>query len=174
MAVCRGGHVVVAGLGMGVVVHFLLAHNRAVRKVTVVEKDSDVVSLREEGAEWFRAGERLKVIIGDAREVVIGERVDTLIVDIWPKLGSPAAEKDTVDIQARVQAGVVGCWGQELDLIRFVGTVENPGPGLAQAMKLRQEKLGFKVLGYGSEHYGALARQATLHFLQAKESSIVV
>jgi len=161
------GHVVVMGLGMGALVYNLLL-NPLVTRITVCELEPDVVSLLKMAAPWFAAAVQsgqVEIHIGDAFNFIpTGNKPDTLIVDIWPKMG-PRGETDTIKIQTNVNAGQVGWWGQEISYGSWVAkTFPSKQPPVChkgQAAAYEQH-LGFKLLGAQHKNYPTIARQANL------------
>jgi hypothetical protein len=78
------GHVLVAGLGIGMILVPVL-QNPDVTSVTVVEKYQDVVDLVGPSLEKFSGG-KLKIVCADifTWKPEKGTRYDTLYFDIWP------------------------------------------------------------------------------------------
>lgn len=112
------GHVVVCGLGMGVLVWNLL-QNPKVTKVTVLEKDKSIIKMFGVYSKgWLHDPSRLDIYNVDAAQFFSGTVIDTLLVDIWANLGDLNAEKDTRKIFKNIPAKQVGWWGQELDWIK--------------------------------------------------------
>lgn len=107
------GHVVVAGLGMGFVT-FNIMRKPEVTKVTVLERDREVIKLMDQISDW-RSWPKIELVEGDALAYQPNEPVDFLYADIWSHLGDEQAPELTQAIQANVQAARVGWWGQELD-----------------------------------------------------------
>lgn len=115
------GHAVVMGLGMGWVA-INIALNPAVSRVSVIERDPDVISLFY----WSNAlaglpaelSDKIDIIKADALEwrPAPGLAVDFLYADIWCKLEEPQTLADVRRMQANVAAKTVYYWGQELTL----------------------------------------------------------
>lgn len=87
------GHVVVMGLGMGMVLFNLLQRAPVVR-VTVIEKDPDVISgfrLFSGCRDWEHL-EKATITQGNALSWT-GSDVDVVLADIWPKLGDTRIER---------------------------------------------------------------------------------
>ena len=82
------GHVVIAGLGMGLALYNALLRP-AVRRVSVLECDSEVIALfaRITGSDWPKSG-RFTIEQIDAREWRSPVPVDYLYADIWDKIGA--------------------------------------------------------------------------------------
>jgi hypothetical protein len=83
------GHVVIAGLGMGLALYNALLLP-AVRRVTVLEHDPEVIALFDAitGPGW-PASDRFAIEAADARAWRSPEPVDYLYADIWDKIGAP-------------------------------------------------------------------------------------
>lgn len=111
------GHTVVMGLGMGWVAGNI-ALNAAVNKVTVIERDPEVIDLfwqsrALEGLPVEIAG-KICIVRADALEWMPDQTVDFLYADIWRCLEEPQTLDDVRRMQANVQAGSIYFWGQEL------------------------------------------------------------
>lgn len=101
------GHVVIAGLGLG---HQLISVSarKQVTKLTLVERSQELV-------DWLlprirphldaRLEKKLKVIVGDAHEVLPKLAADVALVDIFSSYGGNYFPKDCPNIP------VVWCWG---------------------------------------------------------------
>jgi hypothetical protein len=88
------GHVLVTGLGLGIVQQLLLDRPE-VDAVTTVESRPQVAALHE-GAAWF-SGPRHEVVVGDAdamvRELAESGAYDGYVLDHWDTLGDHLDEK---------------------------------------------------------------------------------
>ncbi len=111
------GHMVVMGLGMGWVA-VNIALNPAVHKVTVIERDPEVIDLfgKSRALDGLPAeiSGKIRIIRADALEWQPGEAVDFLYADIWRCLEEPQTLDDVRRMQANVQAELIYFWGQEL------------------------------------------------------------
>lgn len=111
------GHTVVMGLGMGWVA-VNMALNPAVRKVTIIERDPEVIDLFQLSgalnALQSAITDKIRVVRADALEWRPEESVDFLYADIWQRLEEPQTLDDVRRMQANVQADVIYFWGQEL------------------------------------------------------------
>lgn len=116
---CAHGHTVIMGLGMGWVA-LNAALNPAVRKVTVVELDQEVIELINVSGvmKQLPAEIAAKIVIvrANAMEWRPDEPVDLLYADIWRPIADVNALPDTRRMQENVQAKEVYFWGQELRL----------------------------------------------------------
>ena len=144
------GHVVVAGLGLGMITLNLLA-KQSVRKLTLLEVDGELIdnfpALLAGGARklWGDAiaTGRLQVLQVDCKKPfskvvkdAIG-RVDYMWVDIWPTLGSYEALEDTRFLCKQLKPRVCDYWGIELDVISLMNRerVSADTSGVFQAVK---------------------------------------
>lgn len=111
------GHTAVMGLGMGWVA-INMALNPAVNKVTVVERDPEVIDLFSQSGALdglpTEAADKLHIVEADALEWRPPEPVDFLYADIWRHLEEPRTLDDIRRMQANVGAARVYFWGQEL------------------------------------------------------------
>lgn len=93
----RGGHVLLTGLGLGLVAEAMLASPvGAVERVTVVEASTDVVALAGPHLAE-RHGEAIEVVCADAFTWVPppGSRFTVGWHDIWPNPADPACEPES-------------------------------------------------------------------------------
>jgi len=81
------GHVVIAGLGVGMVI-VPLVQTPAVTHLTVVEKERDVIDLVEPGLRRYlgAAASKLDVIHSDVFDFTPSLKFDTVWFDIWPTI----------------------------------------------------------------------------------------
>lgn len=115
------GHTVVMGLGMGWVA-INIALNPAVQRVSVIERDPEVISLFY----WSNALAGLPIEVADKIDIIQADAlewrpvpikaVDFLYADIWRALDEPQTLPDVRRMQANVVAEIVYYWGQELTL----------------------------------------------------------
>lgn len=102
------GLVVIAGLGMGLALYNALLRP-AVRRITVLECDTDVIALFTAMIPREMSGSgRFSIEQTDARDWRTAEPVDFLYADIWDKIGAPEAVADT-RIMCRNSAAEI-CW----------------------------------------------------------------
>lgn len=113
------GHTVIMGLGMGWIA-LNAALNPAVQRVTVVERDPDVINLFAATGVLQQVPPEIRAKIGivhaDALEWQPEEPVDFLFADIWRTIGDSDTLADVRCMQRLVQAETVYFWGQELRL----------------------------------------------------------
>ncbi|NJD90889.1 MAG: hypothetical protein FIA91_05140 [Geobacter sp.] len=116
---CAHGHTAIMGLGMGWVA-MNAALNPAVRKVTVIELDQEVIELIGSsniiGQLPPEIAAKITVVKANAMEWQPAEPVDFLYADIWRPVADTNALGDTRCMQKNVQAKRVYFWGQELRL----------------------------------------------------------
>ncbi|OGU16432.1 MAG: hypothetical protein A2076_03370 [Geobacteraceae bacterium GWC2_53_11] len=116
---CAHGHTVIMGLGMGWVA-LNAALNPAVRKVTVVELDEEVIKLISASGVTGQLppeiADKIVIVRANAMEWQPDEPVDFLYADIWRPIADTNALADTQRMQQNIQATEVYFWGQELRL----------------------------------------------------------
>ncbi|MEO9130990.1 MAG: hypothetical protein ABI240_07255 [Sphingomonas sp.] len=100
-----------------------VALNPAVTRVTVVERDADVIALIGELGifEQLPAEARAKidVVRADAFDWMPDTCVDSLQADISAKVVEPTKLDDVRRLQDRICAGSLYFWGQEMELWRL-------------------------------------------------------
>ena len=115
------GHVAIFGLGMGWVAA-VTAMRDAVTQVTVVERDPDVIALHADLDLFARlpggAGDKIRIVEGDALAWEPDAPVDLLMPDIWLYLVSDGRGDEVRQMQANVAAAKIYFWGQELEIAR--------------------------------------------------------
>ena len=116
------GHTVVLGLGMG-----WLAANAALRRevdrVTVIERDPNIVALVEDAGVFAQlpgdAREKLELVQADALTWRPSVAVDTLQADIWERYVESGKLGDVRRMQDNIGAAALYFWGQEMEIWRF-------------------------------------------------------
>ena len=115
------GHVLICGLGMGWAAAACAALP-AVRSVTVVEKDPEVIALHASLDPFAQlpdaARAKLRLIEADAFDYVPDRPVDLLMPDIWLPLVADDRLDDVHRIPASKVAAAIYFWGQEMELAR--------------------------------------------------------
>lgn len=116
-----GGHVAIFGLGMGWVAA-VTAMRDNVTQVTVVERDPDVIALHDDLDLFARlpggAGDKVRIVQGDALDWRPDAPVELLMPDIWLYLVSDGRLDEVRRMQANVAADKVYFWGQEMEIAR--------------------------------------------------------
>jgi hypothetical protein len=155
------GHTVVMGLGMGWVAANI-ALQPTVERVTVVERDADVLELfgRCQVLEGLPASAARKVELVQADALQWqpkGAPVDFLYADIWLHLAEPQTLSDVQRMQANVRAEQVYFWGQELVLGAMATVHAEPGsPGWAGAVEHAVHETGLPLLAQAEVGYAEL------------------
>jgi len=111
------GNVLIIGLGLGLLPQ-LLRKRRRVRKITIIEREADVLALVYP---YIRLP-KTSVVLSDAKTYIdyaaaVGYRYDFIYIDVWKGILAPLKEIDTwTGIAKPVLApgGVIYCWLQEL------------------------------------------------------------
>lgn len=115
------GHVAVLGLGMGWSAA-ASALRPAVTRVTVVERDPDVIALHRELGLFARlpngVGDKVSIVRGDALDWTPNGPVDLLMPDIWLPLVSDGRVAQVRRMQGNVAARAIYFWGQEMEIAR--------------------------------------------------------
>ncbi len=161
------GHVVICGLGLGWAAA-ATAMRDAVRAVTVIEFDPDVIALHRE-LDLFaqlppaqRA--KLRIITGDALAWrPDGDPVDFLMPDIWLPLVDEVRLDHVRQMQANIGAAEIHFWGQELELARAAhrtGRAIDAG-GIAATVA----EWGLPLVGPALPDYAALTEAAARRHL---------
>jgi len=158
------GHTVVMGLGMAWIA-INAALNPAVERVTVIERDDDVIDLMKQSGVLERApddaGRKITIVRGDALAWRPKDKVDFLYADIWLHLAEPQVLDDLRRMQDNVAAEIIYFWGQEL-VIRERAAVLAPGQELDDALLRRtvDESIALPLLIPEGLDYPALIREA--------------
>lgn len=147
------GHTVIMGLGMGMLL-YNVCKNEAVERVTVIEKDLNIIKLFNclFSADNFENFNKITIIHDSALTWKPTDKVDFLSVDIWSTLGLEESRIDTQKIQKNVNADSVAFWGQELDFITW--------------MVAKNKKAGFRKYELNLESYHAYLNQIRLPLIE--------
>jgi hypothetical protein len=125
------GHTVVLGLGMGWCAANV-ALNPAVERVTVVERDREIIALIAALGVFDQlpaeARSKLRIVEGDALTWRPGERVDCVHADIWATFVAPERWNEVQRIHANIGAAMFYFWGQELELWRLACRTRGASP----------------------------------------------
>lgn len=115
------GHVAIMGLGMGWVAAET-ALREAVSMVTIVERDREVIALHRELDLFARlpggAGDKVRIVAGDAFTWRPDHPVDLLMPDIWLNLVEGDRVPDVRRMQDNIGAQAIYFWCQELEIAR--------------------------------------------------------
>ncbi len=148
------GHTVVMGLGMGWTTANI-ALQPAVQRVTVVERDRDVLELfdrcRVLAGLPASAADKVELVAADAlewRPAPGMPPVDFLFADIWLGIAEPRTLPDVQRMQSHLQAREVYFWGQELVLGVQARALAQPADGLpwAHALEAVAQATGLPLL----------------------------
>ena len=125
------GHVVVLGLGLGWCAANV-ALNPAVGRVTVIERDPEIVALVEALGMFGQLPEaaraKIELVAGDALAWRPGAPVDCLLADIWAKFVEPQKWADVRRMQDNIGPDKLYFWGQEMELWRLACRARNARP----------------------------------------------
>jgi hypothetical protein len=142
------GHVVIAGLGMGLALYNSLLRP-AVRRVTVLERDPEVIALFEtiKGPKW-PSPDHFAIEVVDARAWRSPEPVDYLYADIWDKLGAPEAAADTRAMCRAMRPKSAGYWGMEANFVSFLARNRCAPPVTRAQFRAWAHTLGIPIAAY--------------------------
>lgn len=157
------GHVVIMGLGMGWAAA-ATALKPQVQAVTVVERDPDVIAMHAELDLFARlpeaAGEKVRIVAGDALTWRAGGPVDLLMADIWLPLQSAGRVDEVRRMLANTGAASVYFWGQEMEIARRAAMCDAAGVTAAVAA------MGLPLVGPERADYPRLVAAAAAAWLR--------
>lgn len=144
------GHVVIAGLGMGLALYNALLRP-AVRQITVLELDSEVITLFAAIMRPDMAGSgRFSIEQVDARDWRTTESVDFLYADIWDKIGALEAAADTRIMCRNMRPKSAGYWGMEADFVSFLARNRCKPPVTQSQFRTWARALGVPIAAYNN------------------------
>jgi hypothetical protein len=143
------GHVVIAGLGMGLALYNALLR-RAVRQITVLECDSEVITLFAAITDAWPELSRFSIQRVDAREWRSHAPVDFLYADIWDKVGVPQAAADTRTMCVNLRPKSAGYWGMEADFVSFLARNRWKPPVMQSQFRIWARTLGVPIAAYNN------------------------
>jgi hypothetical protein len=167
----RAGHgrVLILGLGLGWAAA-ATACLPAVNRVTVVERDPEVIALHQ-GLDIFSqldpsAREKLEIVEADAFGYVPIEPVDVMIPDIWQPLVGGDRVAEVRRMQSNVGATAVYFWGQELEIARHAAAAGRPldYEGVAATVAA----FGLPLVGPGMPGYAAKVAAAAERWMRGR------
>lgn len=160
------GHTVVMGMGMG-----WAAANAALRpavsRVTVVERDPEVIGLIRDTGIFDQlppeAAAKIAIVRADALEWRSEAPVDTLLADIWLRLNGDDRVGHVRTMHANTGAARVYFWGQEMVLAR---RARDAGRALDDAtLAAIIAEIGLPLIGPEWPNYATLAAQAAARWM---------
>ena len=126
------GRVLVGGLGLGVYPQFVLALNRPVESLTIVERDPEIIQLITRA--WFRQrpghAEKITLLEGTIEEYLAHtERAfDTIYLDTWedadPRFLAHVNHLLALAAQRCSAQGTIRCWGYARMIETFAETMK--------------------------------------------------
>lgn len=133
------GHTAVMGLGMGWCAANV-ALNPAVERVTVVERDPAVVALIADLGVFAQLpseiAAKIAIVEADAFTWRPDAAVDSLQIDIWPRIMAPDRWDDVRRMQDAIGAASLYFWGQELELWRLAARADGRVPDTIDRARL--------------------------------------
>ena len=159
------GHSVVLGLGLGWCAANV-ALNPAVDRVTVVERDPDIVRLVEAIGVLDQLPEaartKIEVVQGDALSWRPDAGVDNVHADIWAKFVEPRKWDDVRRMQDNIGAGAIYFWGQEMELWRLACRARGSVPDRLEDGELAAlvAQSGLPLIGDTSAEYAERIAEA--------------
>ena len=147
------GHVVIAGLGMGLALYNALLRP-VVRRVTVIEQDADVIALFEaiRDPDWPNA-DRFRIEQADALVWRSPEPVDYLYADIWDKVGAPEAAADMRAMCRNLRPKSAGYWGMEANFVSFLAHSRCRPPVTRSQFQAWARTLGVPIAAYDNRSW---------------------
>src|SRR4051812_21920268 len=163
------GHVLILGLGLGWAAAATAALP-AVTRVTVVERDTEVIALHRTLDIFSQlepeAREKLEIVEADAFAYVPSLPVDLMIADIWQPLVGGDRVAEVRLMQANVGARSVYFWGQELEIARHAAAAERACDD--EGVAATAETFGLPLVGPGTPGYAARVTAAAEHWMRGR------
>ncbi|MEA2998357.1 MAG: hypothetical protein QOK17_190 [Sphingomonadales bacterium] len=163
------GHVLILGLGLGWAAA-ATACLPAVTRVTVVERDPEVIALHQ-ALDIFsqlepEARAKLEIVEADALAYLPAEPVELMIADIWQPLVGGDRVTEVRLMQANVRARSVYFWGQELEIARHAAAAARPcdDDGVATIAAA----FGLPLVGPGTPGYAARVAAAAERWMRGR------
>ncbi len=160
------GHTVVLGLGMGWCAANV-ALNPAVTRVTVVERDPDIIALIETLGVFGQLPEaaqaKITIVQDDALTWRPDAKVDSLQADIWAKFVEPQKWDDVRRMQDNIDAGSIYFWGQEMELWRLACRSRGAMPERLEQGELAAlvAQTGLPLIGHAGPEYDERIAEAS-------------
>ena len=107
------GFVAILGLGMGYAT-LSIAQKENVASVVVYEKNEDVVAYFEEVCAGRKGYEKIRIVVGDVRDTLVGQKHDFVYADIYHSMAEDAMLDDYVHFTKNNNIGKYQFWSEEL------------------------------------------------------------
>jgi hypothetical protein len=163
------GHVLILGLGLGWAAAATACLD-AVTRVTVVERDPEVIALHKSLDIFSQleppARAKLEMIEADAFDYVPGQPVDLMIPDIWQPLVGGDRVAEVRRMQANVRARSVYFWGQELEIARHAAAAGRACD--EQGVAATAAAFGLPLVGPGTPGYAAKVAAAAERWMRGR------
>ena len=161
------GHTVVMGMGMGWAAANA-AIQPAVSRVTVVERDPEVIGLIRDTGIFEQlppdAAAKIGVVQADALEWTSESPVDTLLADIWLPLNGDDRVEHVRTMHRNTGAARVYYWGQEMTFARRARAMGRTLDDATLAAIIAE--LGLPLIGPEWPDYAALSARAAAHWMR--------
>jgi hypothetical protein len=163
------GHVLLLGLGLGWAAAATAALP-AVTRVTVVERDPEVIALHQ-ALDIFsqlepEAKAKLNIVQDDAFDYRPSQPVDLMIPDIWQPLVGGDRVAEARQMQSNVQAAAVYFWGQELEIARHAAAAGRPCDD--EGVAATAAAFGLPLVGPGMPGYAARVAAAAERWMRGR------
>ncbi len=159
------GHVLIGGLGMAIMA-YAVAAKPEVTKVTVVERDAEVIALARDfaGMDDWPTRDKVDIVEHDLltyRHDPAAVPVDFLYVDIWRTYRNDPKVAHMQTIHAHVPAPRVGYWGQEIEAVDWAVAKGIPVDAFtADTFRAFCEETGLPLIGLEEPSYPQLCAWA--------------
>ncbi|MEA3050330.1 MAG: hypothetical protein QOG84_2166 [Sphingomonadales bacterium] len=163
------GHVVILGLGLGWAAA-ATACVPAVTRVTVVERDPEVIALHQALNVFSQlepeAKAKLNIVQDDAFDYRPSQPVDLMIPDIWQPLVGGDRVAEVRQMQSNVHAGAVYFWGQELEIARHAAAAGHPCDD--EGVAATAAAFGLPLVGPGTPGYAGKVAAAAERWMRGR------
>ena len=175
------GHVVVVGLGMGVLA-WNLAQKPEVERITIIEKDPSIIEIvnalavRHDWADVVgrRWDHRVSFINKDVFDLTINTVFDVALLDIWPMVGDERLRPDLLRIARNVRAGEYAAWGLESDFLTWLSK-SNIRPSSLRQQHWREysDSIGIQLIMRNEPQMAHLAFQAVVNGMKHEADKLM-
>lgn len=120
LAAYATGRVLIGGLGLGIVAR-MCAVKREVKRITVVERDQDVVNLVWPHLQEFLRG-KANIVVGDIADFDPGTMYDVALLDTWQTDGERDWTGEVVPLRRKFARRIpyILCWREEVMMSQMI------------------------------------------------------